>query len=191
MIILDSQSPRRKEILKDILQDVPFEGCPSFFFFFFIEDNNCYQLCLKEAVAKAKDVAASHPQDYIIASDTMVLYRNKELGKPKDRQQALEMLRALSGDEHVVITAYCIVKGNKILKERIVSASLFIEKMADLEIEEYIETGSPFDKAGGYGIQDKDFINSRILSGDIYTIMGLPKKELTADLLELGLINND
>lgn len=191
MIILASQSPRRKEILKDILQDVPFECCPSFFDERSIENNNCYQLCLKEAVAKAKDVAASHPQDYIIASDTMVLYRNQELGKPKDRQQALEMLRALSGDEHVVITAYCIVKGNKILKERIVSASLFIEKMADLEIEEYIETGSPFDKAGGYGIQDKDFINSRILSGDIHTIMGLPKKELTADLLELGLINND
>lgn len=188
MIILASQSPRRKEILAEILQDVPFKCCPSSFDERSIEDNNCYQLCIREALAKALDISHLNRDDYVIASDTMVLYHNHELGKPKDRKEALEMLRTLSGNKHTVITAYCILKGNSVLKERVVSASLFIEKMADLEIEEYIDTGSPFDKAGGYGIQDKDFINARILSGSIYTIMGLPKDELTADLEELGLI---
>ena len=188
MIILASQSPRRKEILSEILDGVPFICQPSNFDERSIQYNNCYHLCLKEAIAKGMDIARSHPEDFVIASDTMVLFHNKELGKPKDRQVALEMLRMLSGAKHTVITAYCIIHGQQILKDRVISATLFIEKMADMEIEEYIDTGSPFDKAGGYGIQDKDFINSRVLSGSVYTIMGLPKEELAADLEELGII---
>lgn len=188
MIILASQSPRRKEILKEILQDVPFTCIPSTIDERSIQDNNCYQLCLKEAIAKGKDVASSHKDDIVIASDTMVLYHNKELGKPHTPEEALEMLRMLSGDKHTVITAYCIIKKEEVLAKRVVSANLFIEKMADLEIEEYIETGSPFDKAGGYGVQDKDFINSQIIDGSIYTIMGLPKDELEQDLIDLKII---
>jgi septum formation protein len=60
--------------------------------------------------------------------------------------------------------------------------------MADVEIEMYLDTGSPFDKAGSYGVQDKDFINSKILQGDMYTIMGLPRYELEDDLVDLGII---
>jgi septum formation protein len=67
-------------------------------------------------------------------------------------------------------------------------AKLYIEKMADAEIEMYLDTGSPYDKAGAYGVQDKDLIYSKILQGDMYTIMGLPKYELEDDLVDLGII---
>jgi septum formation protein len=189
MIILASQSPRRQEILKEILGSTPFEVIPSSFDERAIQEKNCQKLCLREAQGKAQAVSAKHPDDIVIASDTMVLFHGQELGKPKDSADVMRMLRMLSDNVHEVVTAYCIQKGDQILKSRICTAKIFIEKMADMEIEEYIETGSPFDKAGAYGVQDTDFITSRILSGDLYTIMGLPKEELTEDLEDLGLIH--
>ena len=99
------------------------------------------------------------------------------------------MLRKLSGNSHEIVTAYSIRKGETELRHRVVVAKLFIEKMADCEIEAYLDTLSPYDKAGGYGVQDKDFINSRILEGDMYTIMGLPKYELEEDLYDLKIID--
>ncbi len=188
MIILASQSPRRKEILESILEDIPFTCVPSSFDERSIDDEDCVRLCLKEALAKGKSVAFSYPDDVIISADTMVLYQGEELGKPKDREHALDMLRKLSGDKHEVVTAYCIINKGEVLKERAVKASLYIEKMADAEIEAYIDTGSPFDKAGGYGVQDKDFIESTILKGSMSTIMGLPKEELEQDLIDLEII---
>ncbi|MFA6625002.1 MAG: Maf family protein, partial [Bacilli bacterium] len=118
----------------------------------------------------------------------MVFFQNQQLGKPKNHDEALKMLQMLSGNTHEIVTAYCIQKGSTILKTRVCSSILFIEKMADMEIEEYIDTGSPFDKAGGYGVQDKDFITSKIVKGDVYTIMGLPKEQLEEDLFELGIL---
>ncbi len=188
MIILASQSPRRKEILQEILEDIPFTCIPSKFDERQIHEKDLRKLCLAEARGKGLDVAKDHLDDYIISSDTMVLYKGEQLGKPKDRNDGLRMLRLLSGNTHEIVTAYTILKGQKELKSRVVVAKLFIEKMADAEIEAYLDTLSPFDKAGGYGVQDKDFINSKILQGDMYTIMGLPRYELEEDLLELGII---
>lgn len=119
----------------------------------------------------------------------MVLYNGLQLGKPKDEEEAFNMLLMLQDHVHEVITAYTIYQGGKELVTRAVSAHLYIEKMADLEIREYIETGSPMDKAGAYGVQDKDFITSRIIDGDEYTIMGLPLFDLEDDLYSLGILN--
>lgn len=188
MIILASQSPRRKEILKEILDDIPFECIPSSFDERQIHEKDARKLCLIEAQEKGKVVSQNHPNDIVISSDTMVSFKGEQLGKPKDHDDALRMLRLLSDNVHEIITAYSIRQGDKELKHRVVVAKLYIEKMADCEIEAYIDTQSPFDKAGGYGVQDKDFINSKILQGDMYTIMGLPKYELEDDLLELGII---
>lgn len=188
MIILASQSPRRKEILKEILEDVPFECIPSSFNERTIHEKDLKKLCLIEALEKGKAVAKDHLNDIIISSDTMVYFKGEQLGKPKNHDDALRMLRELSGNTHEIVTAYSIRKGEDELRHRIVTARLFIEKMADCEIEAYLDTGSPYDKAGGYGVQDKDFINSKILSGDMYTIMGLPKFELEDDLVDLGII---
>lgn len=188
MIILASQSPRRKEILQEILGDIPFTCIPSSFDERKIHNSDLRKLTLIEARGKGEIVSKEHMDDIVISSDTMVYFKGEQLGKPKDRDDALRMLRELSNDTHEIITAYSIFKGGVELKSNVIVAKLFIEKMADAEIEAYIDTGSPFDKAGGYGIQDKDFINSRIVQGDMYTIMGLPKYELEDDLYELGII---
>ncbi|MFA6624684.1 MAG: Maf family protein, partial [Bacilli bacterium] len=160
MIILASQSPRRKEILTEIIGK-NFKTIPASFDERAIHEKNCHLLCLEEAKGKAGVVASSNPDDIVIASDTMVFFQNQQLGKPKNHDEALKMLQMLSGNTHEIVTAYCIQKGFTILKTRVCSSILFIEKMDDMEIEEYIDTGSPFDKAGGYGVQDKDFITSK------------------------------
>jgi septum formation protein len=188
MIILASQSPRRRQILADILGDIPFETMPSDFDERQIREKSLSKLCLKEATGKALAIAVRHPDDIVIASDTMVEFNHRQIGKPKDRQDAKKTLQMLSGNTHHILTAYAIYQGEKCLVSRVIHATLYIEKMADLEIEEYLDTGSPFDKAGSYGIQDTDFINSRILEGDKETIMGLPKADLEADLHDLGII---
>ena len=188
MIILASQSPRRKEILKDILGDIPFDTIPSDFNEREIKEKNVKKLCLLEAQGKGRTVALMHPRDVVISSDTMVYYNGKQLGKPKDEQDVYRMLRMLSGAVHEVVTAYSIQKGNSELIHRVCVAKIYIEKMSDYEIQCYIDTGSPFDKAGAYGIQDKDCIETKIISGDYYTVMGLPRDELENDLVDLGII---
>lgn len=190
MIILASQSPRRKEILKEILGDTPFVCIPSSFDERKIHEDDLKALCLEEARGKGLTVAKDHPSDIIISSDTMVSYKGEQLGKPKDHDDAMRMLRELSGNTHEIVTAYSIFKGETELRHRVVVARLFIEKMADAEIEMYLDTGSPYDKAGGYGVQDTDFINSKILQGDMYTIMGLPKQELEDDLYDLSILKD-
>ncbi len=190
MIILASQSPRRKEILKDILGDrIPFQCVPSHFDERTVHDSDVKIYCLKEAMGKGEEVSRLYPDDITIASDTMVSYQGKLLGKPKDHDDALRMLRLLSGNTHEIVTAYVIRKGDMELKHRICVSHLFIEKMADAEIEAYLDTGSPYDKAGGYGVQDSEFINAKVIDGEYYTIMGLPRDALEKDLVNLGIIN--
>ncbi len=188
MFILASQSPRRCEILKEILQNIPFETIPSSFNERDIQCKDVKKLCLKEAQGKGREVALTHPNDIVIACDTMVSYLGEQLGKPKDEADIYRMLRLLTGNVHEVVSAYTIMKGAQELKHRICVAKVYLEKMADMEIEEYILSGSPFDKAGAYGIQDKEYIESKVLQGDYYTIVGLPKDDLEADLLDLELI---
>lgn len=188
MIILASQSPRRQEILTDILGDIPYKTIPSSFNERAIQVKDIRKLCKLEAQGKGKDISDKYPLDYVISADTMVYFKGEQLGKPKDREDAKRMLRMLSGATHEVVTAYSIFKGGEELISRTVIAKLYIEKMADSEIEMYLDTLSPFDKAGAYGIQDSDFIDCKILSGDYFTIMGLPRNELEKDLLHLQLI---
>lgn len=188
MIILASKSPRRVEILHEILGDIPFETIPSSFNERAIHNNNLKKLCLEEAQGKGKEVALLHPNDIVIASDTMVSYQGEQLGKPKDEKDVYRILRLITGHNHEVVTAYTIMKGNQELTHRICKATVFLEKMSDYEIACYIDSGSPFDKAGAYGIQDKEYIDGKVISGDFYTILGLPKDDLEYDLVRLGII---
>ena len=188
MIILASQSPRRKELLEEILGDIPFEVCPSSFEERKSESKDVRKLCLREAQGKGYKVSLSHPGDYVISADTRVSFKGQQLGKPKDEEDVFHRLRELSGNTHEVITAYAIYLNGKELKHRICQSKLFMEKRADREIQEYIDTGSPFDKAGAYGIQDKDFINAKIIDGSYENIRGLPIDELEEDLVSLGIL---
>lgn len=188
MIVLASQSPRRIEVLQRILGDYPFDVVPSGIDERTIKETNIPKLCLLEAKAKAEKVSSLRPNDIVIASDTMVELNHKALGKPKNEEDAFRMLSSLQGRKHHVVTAFAIYKGDKELDSHISKAEVFIEKMADLEIKEYIDTGSPFDKAGGYGIQDTDFIHAKVLSGEYETVFGLPYLDLEDSLYKLGVI---
>lgn len=188
MIVLASKSPRRKEILEEILGDIPFICVPSDFDETTIKSKSIEDLTLNEARGKGSKVASSYKDDVVISCDTMVFYKGEKLGKPKDEDDVYRMLRLITGNIHQVVSSYCIFVGGKEIKNRVCKADVYLEKMSDVEISMYIDTRSPFDKAGAYGIQDEDFISSKVLKGSYYTIMGLPKEDLEEDLISLHLL---
>lgn len=190
MIILASTSPRRKEILEEILQNDDFKIVPSSFDEGRIQSKDLRRLCNLRAIAKGEEVSKTYngTDDFVISADTMVSFKNEIMGKPKSRADAKRMLEILSNNSHKVYTAYAIFNAGRLMKHKVCQSLVFIEKLSDYEIEQYLDSGSPFDKAGAYGIQDTEFINAKCIKGDYYTIMGLPFDSLNEDLIELGLI---
>lgn len=180
--ILASASPRRREILT--LLELSFEVIPAK-----TEASVDPSLPLEEAVklvarGKAEEVAAAHPGRIVIGADTIVAIDGKVLGKPKDKQQAHEMLKCLQGREHEVFTGVwvCSPNGGNGFTER---AKVEFYPMTDREIDDYIATGEPMDKAGAYGIQGKGLRNIQGIHGDYYTVMGLPGARLWRFLKEI------
>ena len=184
-IVLASQSPRRQELLQrigvedfktlslDIDESYP-EGLSP-------EDTVRY-------IAKKKcDAAAAlcAPDDLIITADTMVFLGNDRLGKPRDEEDALRMLRALSGRSHTVCTGVSVRRGAQ--EERFaVSTRVFFRPATDDEIRAYIKTGEPMDKAGAYGIQGLGGVFVAHLSGSFTGVMGLPVYETMQLLQQCG-----
>lgn len=181
MIILASQSPRRKELLSKLVPE--FKIIPSNIdeFLYPIEELS---------LAKAKDIAKDYPDDIIIAADTLVYLNNEILGKPHDEKDAREMLNKLSNRKHEVKTIYTIYSINKkieITKE--IVSDVYFNKLSDELITSYIASKSPLDKAGAYGVQDNDrfpLINKT--TGSLTNIIGLPLEELEKDLRLLKII---
>ena len=185
-IVLASQSPRRQELLArigvedfktlslDIDESYP-EGLSP-------EDTVRY-------IAKKKcDAAAAlcSPDDLIITADTMVFLGNDRLGKPRDEEDALRMLRALSGRAHTVCTGVSVRRSAQ--EERFaVSTRVFFRPMTDDEIRAYIKTGEPMDKAGAYGIQGKCAIYIEGIEGDYNNVVGLPVARIYKELQKLGI----
>lgn len=175
-LILASQSPRRREILEKM--GVTFTVCPAK-----TEAAVDPNMPLCEAVkavarAKAEEIAAANPGRAVLGADTVVALGETVLGKPKDEADAKRMLRALSGKEHRVVTAVWLVdeagQGRGFASDNRVT---FLP-LSDEEIDAYIATGEPMDKAGAYGIQG---VGGRYISrmcGDFYAVMGLPCGEL-------------
>lgn len=108
------------------------------------------------ALDKAEEVAGRHPEDVVLAADTIVLIDGKILGKPEDTDAAIEMLKSLSDHMHQVKTGIAIIyKDYK--QTKVVTSDVHFRKLSIEEIEQYAASGSPLDKAGGYGIQEVDF----------------------------------
>ncbi|MCL2747870.1 MAG: Maf family protein [Oscillospiraceae bacterium] len=128
--------------------------------------------CAGSAAAYAEGAACSDEDD-IIAADTLVLLDGRLLGKPKDGQEAYDMLRALSGRAHDVYTGLAVRHGGATTSGAEVTR-VFFREVSDAEIRGYIDTGSPMDKAGAYGIQDRGALFVERIEGDFYTVMGLP-----------------
>lgn len=172
-IILASQSPRRKQILSEYIQD--FEVCPSSFDESQIVEVVPYLFAEKAAKSKAFDLARSKPEDLLVSGDTIVVYKDIILGKPKDIDEARDTLRMLSGKKHQVISGlclYCKEKGICLLEHEI--TDVCFNELADQDIENYLSQGTYRDKAGSYAIQDIGDIFVNHLEGDYNNVVGFP-----------------
>ncbi len=178
-IILASASPRRQELLKDVVSD--FEVIVSDVDETIPDNMDVSEIASYLALLKARDVAKNHGDGVVIGSDTVVFADNVALGKPKSEIEAFEMLRFLSGRKHTVMTGCAIVCGEK---EVCFSQETEVEfyELGDDEINSYISTKDPFDKAGAYGIQSQGKTLVKSICGDYYSVVGLPVARLKREL---------
>ncbi len=172
-IILASASPRRKEILKKAGYD--FKIITSNY-----EENitgKPFSIKLTENCAynKALDVFNNNQNSIIVSADTVVVLDNIILGKPKDEKDAFLTLKNLSNKTHFVATSICIMSKEKSITSTDTTKVTF-RNLVDNEIENYIKTSSPFDKAGSYGIQDKAFDFCIKINGELDNVIGFPLK---------------
>lgn len=134
---------------------------------------------------KATVIATREPDMITIGADTVVVINRKVLGKPRDEEEAFHMLSQLSGRQHTVITAVAVSRGRK-LRSAIEEVQVKFRRLRDDEIEAYIATGEPMDKAGAYGIQGYGATIVDCINGDYFAVMGLPLARLTALMRDLG-----
>ncbi|MFH1161549.1 MAG: Maf family nucleotide pyrophosphatase [bacterium] len=183
-IILASQSPRRQYLLKElgldfeiIATDVP-EDYPADF------TPVRVATYLAEKKADTFDGARLDPKMIILAADTIVSLEGEILGKPGNYREAEAMLKKLSGKKHEVITGVCL-KSRKKKNIFHVESSVYFKDLCDVEIDYYINNFQPFDKAGGYGIQEWiGYIGISKIEGSFFNVMGLPVKEVYEELLK-------
>ena len=139
------------------------------------------------ALSKAMDSAARAPKgSLVLAADTIVCLEGKILGKPKDAAEASAMLHALSGKKHTVYTGMALVQDDRQLCDT-AAADVWFRPMDDREIDAYIRTGSPLDKAGAYGAQDLAALFVERIEGEFYTVVGLPMCGLGKLLAAFGI----
>ncbi|WP_244833581.1 Maf-like protein [Clostridium sp. BJN0001] len=178
-IILASASERRKELLKRIFNE--FEIIESCFDERIVEFNGSVDEYVKKiSFGKAEEVKKRFEDlndTIIISADTVVCVDNNILGKPRDKQEAFEMLKKLSGKKHSVYSGVTVMYGDKVLSES-VCTDVFFSNITDKEIMKYIDTGEPMDKAGAYGIQGKGGLFVEKINGCYYNIVGLPINKL-------------
>ncbi len=183
-VILASKSPRRKQILSEIIKD--FTIIPS-------NAEEIVDLTLPPeeivknlAATKAQDVFKTNLDCVVIGSDTIVYFNGKVLGKPKDEQDAYNTLSLLSGNVHKVYTGVCVCTKLQTTCFYCCSTVEF-NILSDKFIRDYIATGSPMDKAGSYGFQDNPAL-VKCYSGSFTNIIGLPKDELKKTLVSMRII---
>ncbi len=169
-LILASASPRRQELLKLF-------GCPFAVRAADIDETMDPACAPFDEVARVSRLKAQavprQDDDIIIAADTIVVCQGRVLGKPQDEAQAREMLRLLSGRDHQVMTGCTVLRGEKTESFTEVT-DLHFRPLTDREIERYVRSGEPMDKAGAYGIQGGAALFCSRLEGDYYNVMGLP-----------------
>jgi septum formation protein len=181
-VVLVSQSPRRRELLKGL--EINFEATS-------VDADETYPAHLKGAevpcyITQVKANAYKpllQSNTLAITADTVVSIDGNILGKPNNKQEAMQMLRTLSGKKHQVITAVCVFTQQKEHLFYAVS-EVYFKPLSDQEIEHYIDTYQPFDKAGSYGVQEWiGYIGIEKIVGSYYNVMGLPIQRLYQELL--------
>lgn len=182
-LVLASASPRRKELLGRIVPS--FDCIPAFVDEEIDPDLKPREAVQELALRKAQAVSEKEQPAFVIGADTIVVFEEDIFGKPKDRDEAYRMLKRLSGNTHSVYTGVAVVYGNK--------QEVFFEEtkvtfwdLADGDIDHYISTGEPFDKAGAYGIQGFGATLVKGIEGDFFNVVGLPIARLYRTLKKMG-----
>ncbi len=175
-LILASGSPRRRELLER--QKIDFEVVLPEVDEKRVTAETPEELVRKLSAVKCADVAERVGDSVpVVAADTVVEINGRVLGKPHDKREAHEMLRTLSGNSHLVHSGVT-VKFRGVSKTISVTTKVFFRELSDTEIENYILSGEPFDKAGSYGIQERGALFVNRIEGDFYNVMGFPVCEL-------------
>lgn len=186
-IILASKSPRRRSLLEmagigvTVVPSDFVEGAPDF--------RDPPQYARTQAEGKANAVASHYPDDWVIGADTIVVIDDQILGKPKSRDQARSMLDKLSDRTHQVYTGWCIHhrNGGHHYSEA-AKTDVAFKRLSGAEIEWYIHTDEPFDKAGSYAIQGLGTFLVKRINGSYTNVVGLPVCEVAEQLLKLNVI---
>ena len=183
-IILASASPRRRELLTQIgisftIQKAEKEETVT---------TSVPSEAVKElALQKAREVAEKYPADVVIGADTIVAANGQILGKPKDAEDAIQMLRMLQGGSHEVITGVAILLNND---EKLINFAettrVHVFPMTEEQICSYVESGEPMDRAGSYGIQGTFAAYISGIEGDYNNVVGLPVGRLYQEVLSAG-----
>ena len=186
-LVLASRSPRRYELLKQMGLEV--DVIPSKVIEDFVQAESPREHVLRLAEAKARDVASQYPDRWVVAADTIVYINGIILGKPKCQEEAVEMLRRLSDQEHRVLTGFSVCHLDKGLDDKeTVQTAVRVKALTSAEIGWYVQTGEPFDKAGGYAIQGIGSFMIESIQGSYTNVVGLPLCELIQMLNRLGAI---
>jgi nucleoside triphosphate pyrophosphatase len=184
-IVLASASPRRKELLEKLGLEFTVEPSNS--------DENIqpgvdpHELAKSLSREKARLVARNHRDALVIAADTFILLDGMVLGKPASETEARELLEEMNGRQHSVITGFTVMEAmsNKVISES-VETEVYIRKMTLQEIDSYVKTGEPLDKAGAYAIQGLGSVIVERIEGDYFNVIGLPLSALAESLKEFG-----
>jgi len=183
---LASASPRRKELLEQI--GLQFEVAPSNHDEEITSASEPHETARKLSLGKARSAARKHRNALIIAADTFVVFGDRILGKPHTNAEAREMLCALNGKPHLVITGFTVLdtETGKVVS-RSVETRVNMRKLTLEEIESYVRTKEPLDKAGGYAIQGLGAVLVERIEGDYFNVVGLPLSALAESLREFGI----
>lgn len=184
-IILASKSPRRDELLKRI--GLHFEVKTSDFDESSVNAHSPVEHVEILSRGKAKSVAEEHKDAIVIGADTVIVIDGEIIGKPTSEENAVEILKRLSGKSHLVVTGFTIIDTQfNQTSTKTVESKVYFKELNEAEIEAYVKTGEPMDKAGGYGMQDKAGIFIQNVEGDFFNVVGLPIFALCEELKHYG-----
>ncbi len=172
-IVLASKSPRRKELLE--ILGLSFFVHPSTAEEIYNKDALPHEIVEQLALAKAKDVSSNYDDAIIIGTDTIVVYEKSILGKPRDKNDAIKMLKILQGNMHQVYSGLALIDcatNKSIVSHRI--TKVYMYPLTDSQIMSYVNTDEPLDKAGSYGIQGIGSLLIEKIEGDYFNVVGLP-----------------
>lgn len=184
-IVLASASPRRKELLERI--GLKFDVDVGDYTEHLHHRIRPHDLAKSLSLGKAHVVASRHKDALVIAADTFVIFQNQIMGKPRTESEAQRMLTALSGKSHSVITGFTILDadGNRSIS-RAIETKVYMKSLTSAEINAYVKSGEPLDKAGAYAIQGLGAVLIEAIEGDYFNVVGLPLHALAESLKEFG-----